>query len=71
MAIQGYKSPLESKDLWSLNKLDRSEGIVSKLLNEWEVEKARIQRYRSHHTVQSVLQNKPQKSIYSACGIRV
>ncbi|XP_012669991.1 ATP-binding cassette sub-family C member 3 isoform X2 [Clupea harengus] len=50
MAIQGYKSPLESKDLWSLNKLDRSEGIVSKLLNEWEVEKARIQSQQDKQT---------------------
>lgn len=43
MAIQGYKSPLESKDLWSLNKRDRSDVIVAKLLKEWEVEKAKVQ----------------------------
>lgn len=45
MAIKGYKSPLENKDLWSLNKDDSSELVVPKLLKEWEVEKAKVQRY--------------------------
>uniref|UniRef100_A0A672Q2P9 ABC-type glutathione-S-conjugate transporter n=1 Tax=Sinocyclocheilus grahami TaxID=75366 RepID=A0A672Q2P9_SINGR len=44
MAIKGYKSPLENKDLWSLNKHDSSELVVPNLLNEWEVEKSKAQR---------------------------
>uniref|UniRef100_A0A672M449 ABC-type glutathione-S-conjugate transporter n=1 Tax=Sinocyclocheilus grahami TaxID=75366 RepID=A0A672M449_SINGR len=43
MAIKGYKSPLENKDLWSLNKQDSSELVVPNLLNEWEVEKSKEQ----------------------------
>uniref|UniRef100_A0A8C2FZH9 Uncharacterized protein n=1 Tax=Cyprinus carpio TaxID=7962 RepID=A0A8C2FZH9_CYPCA len=45
MAIKGYKSPLENKDLWSLNKQDSSELVVPNLLNEWEMEKSKAQRY--------------------------
>lgn len=45
MAIKGYRSPLENKDLWSLNKDDSSEVVVPKLLKEWEVEKSKLQRY--------------------------
>uniref|UniRef100_A0A8C9W4M8 ATP-binding cassette, sub-family C (CFTR/MRP), member 3 n=1 Tax=Scleropages formosus TaxID=113540 RepID=A0A8C9W4M8_SCLFO len=41
MAIKGYKNPLESKDLWSLNKRDTSDVIVPNLLKEWEREKAK------------------------------
>uniref|UniRef100_A0A8C2BI98 ATP-binding cassette, sub-family C (CFTR/MRP), member 3 n=1 Tax=Cyprinus carpio TaxID=7962 RepID=A0A8C2BI98_CYPCA len=41
MAIKGYKSPLENKDLWSLNKQDSSELVVPNLLNEWEMEKSK------------------------------
>lgn len=48
MAIKGYKNPLENKDLWSLNKQDSSEVIVPKLLKEWEVEQAKVQRYEEH-----------------------
>uniref|UniRef100_A0A8C2BL41 ATP-binding cassette, sub-family C (CFTR/MRP), member 3 n=1 Tax=Cyprinus carpio TaxID=7962 RepID=A0A8C2BL41_CYPCA len=43
MAIKGYKSPLENKDLWSLNKQDSSELVVPNLLNEWEMEKSKAQ----------------------------
>ncbi|KAK7134168.1 hypothetical protein R3I93_017543 [Phoxinus phoxinus] len=41
MAIKGYKSPLENKDLWSLNEQDSSGLVVPSLLNQWEVEKSR------------------------------
>ncbi|GCC18894.1 hypothetical protein chiPu_0018109 [Chiloscyllium punctatum] len=44
MAIQGYKHPLEDKDLWSLNKEDRSDVVVPKLLNEWEKQKLKVKR---------------------------
>lgn len=45
MAIKGYKMPLEAKDLWSLNKRDRSEVMVPRLLREWEEEQAKAKRY--------------------------
>ncbi|XP_054455373.1 ATP-binding cassette sub-family C member 3 isoform X2 [Anoplopoma fimbria] len=41
MAIKGYKTPLESKDLWSLNQRDSSKVTVPKLLKEWEKELAK------------------------------
>ncbi|XDV45214.1 hypothetical protein PO909_013347, partial [Leuciscus waleckii] len=41
MAIKGYKSPLENKDLWSLNEQDSSGLVVPSLLNQWEVEKTK------------------------------
>ncbi|XP_038632461.1 canalicular multispecific organic anion transporter 2 isoform X3 [Scyliorhinus canicula] len=44
MAMQGYKHPLEDKDLWSLNKDDRSDVVVPKLLEEWEKEKLKARR---------------------------
>lgn len=44
MAIQGYKKPLEDKDLWSLNEDDRSEVIVQKLQKEWDKQKQEVQR---------------------------
>uniref|UniRef100_A0A8C2GV36 ATP-binding cassette, sub-family C (CFTR/MRP), member 3 n=1 Tax=Cyprinus carpio TaxID=7962 RepID=A0A8C2GV36_CYPCA len=44
MAIKGYKSPLENKDLWSLNKQDSSELVVPNLLNEWEMEKSKAEQ---------------------------
>ncbi|XP_052452980.1 ATP-binding cassette sub-family C member 3-like isoform X1 [Carassius gibelio] len=47
MAIKGYKSPLENKDLWSLNKDDSSELVVPNLLNEWEKEKSKAQSEQS------------------------
>uniref|UniRef100_A0A9J8BNT1 ABC-type glutathione-S-conjugate transporter n=1 Tax=Cyprinus carpio carpio TaxID=630221 RepID=A0A9J8BNT1_CYPCA len=47
MAIKGYKSPLENKDLWSLNKQDSSELVVPNLLNEWEMEKSKAQSEQS------------------------
>lgn len=40
MAIQGYKRPLEDKDLWSLNEDDTSKTIVQQLSKEWDREKA-------------------------------
>ncbi|XP_030629091.1 canalicular multispecific organic anion transporter 2 [Chanos chanos] len=45
MAIKGFRSPLEAKDLWSLNKQDSSDVVVPQLLKEWNVEKSKAQRY--------------------------
>ncbi|KAM9462878.1 ATP-binding cassette sub-family C member 3 isoform 1-T1 [Clarias gariepinus] len=54
MAIKGYKSPLENKDLWSLNKDDSSKVVVPKLLKEWEVEKSKIERSAQEMNGQAV-----------------
>ncbi|XP_062976293.1 ATP-binding cassette sub-family C member 3 [Elgaria multicarinata webbii] len=44
MVIQGYKRPLEDKDLWSLNADDKSEVVVEKLQNEWNKQKHKRQQ---------------------------
>uniref|UniRef100_A0A8B9KQQ6 ATP-binding cassette, sub-family C (CFTR/MRP), member 3 n=1 Tax=Astyanax mexicanus TaxID=7994 RepID=A0A8B9KQQ6_ASTMX len=59
MAIKGYKSPLETKDLWSLNKQDSSELVVPKLLREWEGEKSKAQ---------SIEQDVNGQAVYSKAG---
>ncbi|XP_056392341.1 multidrug resistance-associated protein 1 isoform X2 [Hyla sarda] len=38
MMVQGYKRPLEAKDLWSLNKEDTSTEVVPVLAKNWEKE---------------------------------
>uniref|UniRef100_A0A674K4E7 Multidrug resistance-associated protein 1 n=1 Tax=Terrapene triunguis TaxID=2587831 RepID=A0A674K4E7_9SAUR len=38
LMIQGYRRPLEAKDLWSLNKEDTSEEVVQGLARYWEKE---------------------------------
>ncbi|KAL0984010.1 hypothetical protein UPYG_G00135860 [Umbra pygmaea] len=57
MAIKGYKNPLEAKDLWSLNKMDSSAEVVPKLLQEWQVEKAKAQIVEEQST--KALYSKP------------
>nr|XP_034960244.1 canalicular multispecific organic anion transporter 2 [Zootoca vivipara] len=44
MAVQGYKKPLEDKDLWSLNAEDKSEVIVQKLQKEWDKQNQEVQQ---------------------------
>ncbi|XP_070783133.1 ATP-binding cassette sub-family C member 3 [Enoplosus armatus] len=55
MAIKGYKMPLETKDLWSLNQRDSSKVTVPKLLNEWEKEQTKAKSE----------QNLPSQAMYS------
>ncbi|KAM9296382.1 ATP-binding cassette sub-family C member 3 [Gastrophryne carolinensis] len=50
MAILGYKRPLEDKDLWSLNEEDKSVLVVSKLIKEWETEKAKLRSSEVQYT---------------------
>uniref|UniRef100_A0A8C2SIC2 Multidrug resistance-associated protein 1 n=1 Tax=Capra hircus TaxID=9925 RepID=A0A8C2SIC2_CAPHI len=38
MMVQGYRQPLESTDLWSLNKEDTSEQVVPVLVKNWKKE---------------------------------
>ncbi|XP_074915087.1 multidrug resistance-associated protein 1 isoform X6 [Buteo buteo] len=44
LMIQGYRRPLEAKDLWSLNKEDKSEEIVPSLARNWAKEWAKTKR---------------------------
>ncbi|XP_052536065.1 multidrug resistance-associated protein 1 isoform X1 [Tympanuchus pallidicinctus] len=44
LMIQGYRRPLEAKDLWSLNKEDMSEQIVPGLARNWAKEWAKTKR---------------------------
>lgn len=59
LAIKGYKSPLENKDLWSLNKNDSSELVVPGLLNQWEVEKAKAHSSEDQSVKEQVAFTKP------------
>ncbi|XP_038161331.1 canalicular multispecific organic anion transporter 2 isoform X2 [Cyprinodon tularosa] len=60
LAIKGYKRPLESKDLWSLNKRDSSEEMVPKLLKEWDKEQAKAKS--DQHLTNQAVYAKPQPS---------
>ncbi|XP_069563543.1 ATP-binding cassette sub-family C member 3 isoform X1 [Brachyistius frenatus] len=51
MAIKGYKTPLQVKDLWSLNQRDSSKVMVPNLLKEWEKEQAKA---KSEQTLSSL-----------------
>ncbi|NXN86769.1 MRP1 protein, partial [Bombycilla garrulus] len=44
LMIQGYRSPLEAKDLWSLNKEDKSEEVVPGLSRNWAKEWSKTKR---------------------------
>ncbi|KAJ6656004.1 hypothetical protein lerEdw1_004589 [Lerista edwardsae] len=44
LMIQGYRKPLEAKDLWSLNKEDRSEEVVPGLARNWAKEYAKAKK---------------------------
>ncbi|KAM7382140.1 hypothetical protein PAMA_012825 [Pampus argenteus] len=66
MAIKGYKTPLEVKDLWSLNQRDSSKVMVPRLLKEWEKEQ---NKYKSEHTVSSqAVYSKPPPSTTNHIG---
>ncbi|XP_064415228.1 multidrug resistance-associated protein 1 isoform X2 [Latimeria chalumnae] len=44
MMIQGYKQPLEAKDMWSLNKEDTSAQVVPLLDRQWQKETAKTKK---------------------------
>ncbi|GAB1300029.1 Multidrug resistance-associated protein 1 [Apodemus speciosus] len=44
MMVQGYRQPLQSGDLWSLNKEDTSEEVVPVLVNNWKKECAKSRK---------------------------
>uniref|UniRef100_A0A8C4MFN1 Multidrug resistance-associated protein 1 n=1 Tax=Equus asinus asinus TaxID=83772 RepID=A0A8C4MFN1_EQUAS len=41
MAIRGYRRPLQDRDLWSLNKEDRSQMVVERLFKAWKKQQKR------------------------------
>ncbi|XP_055990712.1 multidrug resistance-associated protein 1 [Sorex fumeus] len=44
LMIRGYRHPLESTDLWSLNKDDTSEQVVPELVQNWKKECAKARK---------------------------
>uniref|UniRef100_A0A8C3YH35 Multidrug resistance-associated protein 1 n=1 Tax=Catagonus wagneri TaxID=51154 RepID=A0A8C3YH35_9CETA len=44
LMVQGYRQPLESTDLWSLNKEDTSEQVVPVLVKNWKKECAKSRK---------------------------
>ncbi|XP_006892781.1 PREDICTED: multidrug resistance-associated protein 1 [Elephantulus edwardii] len=44
MMVQGYRHPLESSDLWSLNREDTSEQVVPVLVKNWKKECAKSRK---------------------------
>nr|XP_044603416.1 multidrug resistance-associated protein 1 [Equus asinus] len=44
MMVRGYRQPLESADLWSLNKEDTSEQVVPVLVKNWKKECAKARK---------------------------
>uniref|UniRef100_A0A8C5L1S6 Multidrug resistance-associated protein 1 n=1 Tax=Jaculus jaculus TaxID=51337 RepID=A0A8C5L1S6_JACJA len=44
LMVRGYRQPLESSDLWSLNKEDTSEQVVPVLVKNWKKECAKSRR---------------------------
>ncbi|KFQ30724.1 Multidrug resistance-associated protein 1, partial [Merops nubicus] len=62
LMIQGYRRPLEAKDLWSLNKEDKSEEIVPGLARNWAKEWAKTKRQPVNMLYSSKKQQKPSGS---------
>ncbi|KAI4887709.1 hypothetical protein NFI96_025031, partial [Prochilodus magdalenae] len=44
LMMQGYRRPLEEKDLWSLNAEDRSQAVVPQLVRRWDHECSKVKR---------------------------
>ncbi|KAM5227272.1 multidrug resistance-associated protein 1 isoform 2-T2 [Ctenodactylus gundi] len=44
MMVRGYRQPLESRDLWSLNREDTSEQVVPVLVKNWKKECAKSRK---------------------------
>ncbi|XP_006872061.1 PREDICTED: multidrug resistance-associated protein 1 [Chrysochloris asiatica] len=44
LMVQGYRQPLESTDLWSLNQEDTSEEVVPVLVKNWKKECAKTRK---------------------------
>nr|KAF6308676.1 ATP binding cassette subfamily C member 3 [Pipistrellus kuhlii] len=47
LAILGYRRPLEDQDLWSLNKENRSEVVVQRLLEAWKKQQKQAAQHKA------------------------
>ncbi|CAK6438290.1 unnamed protein product [Pipistrellus nathusii] len=47
LAILGYRRPLEEQDLWSLNKENRSETVVQRLLEAWKKQQKQAAQHKA------------------------
>nr|XP_055195491.1 multidrug resistance-associated protein 1 isoform X2 [Nyctereutes procyonoides] len=59
LMVRGYRQPLESTDLWSLNKEDTSEQVVPVLVKNWKKECAKSKRQQRKITYSSKDPAKP------------
>ncbi|XP_039089530.1 multidrug resistance-associated protein 1 isoform X1 [Hyaena hyaena] len=62
LMVRGYHQPLESTDLWSLNKEDTSEQVVPVLVKNWEKEYAKSRRQQAKIAYSSKDPAKPKGS---------
>ncbi|XP_015215911.2 multidrug resistance-associated protein 1 isoform X2 [Lepisosteus oculatus] len=44
LMVQGYRRPLEERDLWSLNEEDKSQKVVPQLVHRWNSQRAKVKR---------------------------
>uniref|UniRef100_A0A672VF02 Multidrug resistance-associated protein 1 n=1 Tax=Strigops habroptila TaxID=2489341 RepID=A0A672VF02_STRHB len=62
LMVQGYRRPLEAKDLWSLNKEDKSDEVVPGLARNWTKEWAKAKRQPLNIVYSPKKQQKPSDS---------
>ncbi|XP_053069306.1 multidrug resistance-associated protein 1 isoform X4 [Acinonyx jubatus] len=62
LMVRGYRQPLESADLWSLNKEDTSEQVVPVLVKNWKKECAKSRRQQAKIAYSSKDPTKPKGS---------
>ncbi|VFV39953.1 atp-binding sub-family c (cftr mrp) [Lynx pardinus] len=62
LMVRGYRQPLESADLWSLNKEDTSEQVVPVLVKNWKKECAKSRRQQAKIAYSSKDPAKPKGS---------
>lgn len=57
LMVQGYKRPLEEKDLWSLNAEDKSQRVVPQLVRRWDQECNKVKRSdaTSYYVIESLV----------------
>ncbi|XP_039741515.1 multidrug resistance-associated protein 1 [Pteropus medius] len=62
LMVRGYRQPLESTDLWSLNREDTSEQVVPVLVKNWKKECAKSRKQRAKVVYTSRDPAKPERS---------
>ncbi|XP_026871524.2 multidrug resistance-associated protein 1 isoform X1 [Electrophorus electricus] len=64
LLMQGYRRPLEEKDLWVLNPEDQSRTVVPQLVRRWDQECNKVKRLQEksmYSQKQSVMDNKDER----------